>query len=65
MDYQFANLLGAPYRGGSLLLRGDTLICPAGNRVREVQLRDAASRALRVQVRTYRPVHCTGTQACS
>jgi len=39
MDYQFSNLLGAPYRGGSLLLDGDCLICPAGNRVREVRRR--------------------------
>jgi periodic tryptophan protein 2 len=52
MNYTFANLLGAPYRGGSLLLRGDTLLCPAGNRVREVALRDAASHAHRVQVRS-------------
>ena len=51
MNYEFANLLGAPYRGGSLLFDGDTLICPSGNRVREVGLRDAATRALKVQAR--------------
>jgi periodic tryptophan protein 2 len=43
MNYTFANLLGAPYRGGSILVHEDTLICPAGNRIREVDLRNATS----------------------
>lgn len=49
MNYSFANLLGAPYRGGSILLHGDTLICPAGNRVREVDLRSTTSHTLKQQ----------------
>lgn len=38
MDYEFKNLLGAPYRGGTLLLHGTKLISPAGNRLTEVEL---------------------------
>ena len=33
MDYKFANLLGAPYRGGNLILRGTELLSAVGNRV--------------------------------
>lgn len=44
MDYAFSNLLASPYRGGNIVLRDDTLLCAAGNRVREVELRGAASR---------------------
>lgn len=33
MNYRFTNLLGAPYRGGTLALAGDTLFSPVGNRV--------------------------------
>jgi periodic tryptophan protein 2 len=36
MNYQFANLLGAPYRGGNLLLHGPELLSPVGNRVSQV-----------------------------
>lgn len=36
MNYRFANLLGAPYRGGSLVLHGTQLLTPVGNRVAEV-----------------------------
>ena len=36
MNYRFSNLLGAPYRGGTLLLHGDVLLSPVGNRVTEV-----------------------------
>ncbi|KAI5075509.1 hypothetical protein GOP47_0009585 [Adiantum capillus-veneris] len=34
MNYKFQNLLGAPYRGGNLLISGNTqLLSPVGNRV--------------------------------
>jgi periodic tryptophan protein 2 len=36
MNYVFANLLGAPYRGGNLLLHGAELLSPVGNRVSQV-----------------------------
>lgn len=36
MNYRFANLLGAPYRGGSVALAGDVLFSPVGNRVATV-----------------------------
>lgn len=36
MNYQFSNLLGAPYRGGNLLLHGNDLLAPVGNRVSQV-----------------------------
>jgi hypothetical protein len=49
MNFTFSNILGSPYRGGSLVLHGDTLICPAGNRVREVSLREATSLTLPIQ----------------
>lgn len=37
MNYRFTNLLGAPYRGGTLALAGDTLFTPVGNRVGTVR----------------------------
>jgi hypothetical protein len=49
MNFTFSNILGSPYRGGSLLLHGDTLICPAGNRIREVSLREATSLTYPIQ----------------
>lgn len=49
MNYTFTNLLGAPYRGGSILIQDDTLLCPAGNRIREVDLRNATSLTHRQQ----------------
>jgi hypothetical protein len=36
MDYQFSNLLGAPYRGGNLVIHGTELLSPVGNRVSQV-----------------------------
>lgn len=36
MDFRFANLLGAPYRGGNILLAGTELLSPVGNRVSQV-----------------------------
>ena len=37
MNFTFASLLGAPYRGGSLCMHGDTLLSPVGNRVAQVR----------------------------
>ena len=37
MDFRFTNLLGAPYRGGNLLLHGTELISAVGNRVSVVR----------------------------
>lgn len=37
MDYRFANLLGAPYRGGNLILHGTELLSAVGNRVSVVR----------------------------
>ena len=40
MNFSFRNLLGAPYRGGTILLsKGDSLLAPVGNRVNEVRRR--------------------------
>ena len=36
-DFRFANLLGAPYRGGTLLLHDNWLFSPVGNRVTRVR----------------------------
>ena len=38
MDYKFQNLLGAPYKGGSVAMTGDTLLTPVGNRVSQVRM---------------------------
>lgn len=39
MNFKFSNLLGAPYRGGNVLLAGDKqLLTPVGNRVSLVDL---------------------------
>ncbi len=37
MDFRFSNLLGAPYRGGTLLLHENTLLSPVGNRVTQAR----------------------------
>jgi hypothetical protein len=42
MNYAFSNLLGAPYRGGNLLLHGTELLSPVGNRVSQVGARRRA-----------------------
>ena len=44
--YQFSNLLGAPYRGGSLVMTGNRLLTPVGNRVTEVDLTMSSSKTL-------------------
>lgn len=37
MNFKFSNLLGAPYRGGNLLVTGENeLLTPVGNRVSQV-----------------------------
>lgn len=52
MNYKFANLLGAPYRGGNLLLHGPELLSPVGNRVSQV--RASRSRNLATALRARR-----------
>jgi len=37
MNFRFHNLLGAPYRGGTLVLHEDVLLSPVGNRVAQVR----------------------------
>ena len=36
MNFAFSNLLGAPYRGGNLVLDGRELLSAVGNRVSQV-----------------------------
>ena len=38
MNFEFSNLLGAPYRGGNLLLTSSELLSPVGNRVSQVYM---------------------------
>lgn len=42
MNYKFANLLGAPYRGGNVILHGSELLSPVGNRVSQVSCHNSA-----------------------
>ena len=44
--YRFDNLLGAPYRGGNLCVRGTKLLNSIGNRVSEVDLTLSSSTTL-------------------
>ena len=44
--YRFSNLLGAPYRGGNLCIRGNHLLTSVGNRVTEVDLHLSSSTTL-------------------
>ena len=37
MNFKFSNLLGAPYRGGNLVVSGNDLLTPVGNRVGQVR----------------------------
>ena len=37
MNFQFSTLLGAPYRGGNLLIHDTDLLTPVGNRVSQVR----------------------------
>eukprot|EP00873_Tetraselmis_striata_P006422 jgi/Tetstr1/426686/TSEL_016956.t1 len=43
MEFAFSNLLGAPYRGGNLLLHGEELYAPIGNKVSQVGLTQSRS----------------------
>lgn len=38
MNFKFSNLLGAPYRGGNLIIHGNDLLSPVGNRISQVCL---------------------------
>ncbi|GLI62923.1 nucleolar protein, component of the U3 processome [Volvox africanus] len=44
MDFVFNNLLGAPYRGGTLLIHNNELLTPVGNRVGQVNLTESTSK---------------------
>ncbi|CAG9460299.1 unnamed protein product [Pedinophyceae sp. YPF-701] len=46
MNWQFTNLLGAPYRGGNTVMLGPHLFSPIGNRVSQVDLEQGTSRTL-------------------
>nr|ADF43197.1 UTP1m [Chlamydomonas reinhardtii] len=46
MNYVFSNLLGAPYRGGTLLIQNNELLTPVGNRVGQVNLTESTSKCL-------------------
>nr|BCL66081.1 nucleolar protein, component of the U3 processome [Volvox africanus] len=46
MDFVFNNLLGAPYRGGTLLIYNNELLTPVGNRVGQVNLTESTSKCL-------------------
>ncbi|GMH38361.1 hypothetical protein BSKO_06245 [Bryopsis sp. KO-2023] len=46
MNYKFSNLLGAPYRGGTILLNGHELLSPVGNRAQVVDLAQSTTSAL-------------------
>lgn len=37
MNFQFQNVMGAPYRGGSLIIHGSELLSPIGNRVSQAR----------------------------
>lgn len=44
MNFTFSNLLGAPYRGGNLVITAqDELLTPVGNRVTEINLIESTS----------------------
>ncbi|KAG6606783.1 Periodic tryptophan protein 2, partial [Cucurbita argyrosperma subsp. sororia] len=50
MNYRFQNLLGAPYRGGNVLISEDTLlISPVGNRISVTDLVKSQTATLPVQ----------------
>jgi hypothetical protein len=37
MNYKFSSLLGAPYRGGNLVIHDNELLTPVGNRITQVR----------------------------
>ncbi|KAL6746228.1 WD40-repeat-containing domain protein, partial [Haematococcus lacustris] len=46
MNFKFSNLLGAPYRGGNLIIHGNELLTPVGNRVSQINLAESTSQTL-------------------
>ncbi|KAG2492638.1 hypothetical protein HYH03_009054 [Edaphochlamys debaryana] len=46
MNFVFNNLLGAPYRGGTLVIHDNELLTPVGNRVGQVNLTESTSKCL-------------------
>ncbi|KAG1660074.1 hypothetical protein FOA52_006420 [Chlamydomonas sp. UWO 241] len=46
MNFRFSNLLGAPYRGGNLLIHGNELLTPVGNRVGTIDLVQSTSQTM-------------------
>ncbi|PSC76313.1 periodic tryptophan 2-like protein [Micractinium conductrix] len=46
MNYRFSSLLGAPYRGGNLLIHDNDLLTPVGNRVSQINLTESVSATL-------------------
>ncbi|KAF5838324.1 WD40 repeat-like protein [Dunaliella salina] len=46
MNFRFSNLLGAPYRGGNLIIHDNELLTPVGNRVGQVDLVHSTSQTL-------------------
>ena len=56
LNYKFSNLLGAPYRGGNLLLHGTELLSAVGNRVSQVRRRHGPDSARS---------HCRPPRSCA
>eukprot|EP00899_Mesostigma_viride_P002377 jgi/Mesvir1/1213/Mv17699-RA.2 len=47
MNFQFSNLLGAPFRGGNVILyEGSKLLTPVGNRISLLDLKDSTATTL-------------------
>eukprot|EP01025_Chloroclados_australasicus_P005925 TRINITY_DN1192_c0_g1_i5.p1 TRINITY_DN1192_c0_g1~~TRINITY_DN1192_c0_g1_i5.p1 ORF type:complete len:967 (-),score=113.08 TRINITY_DN1192_c0_g1_i5:314-3214(-) len=46
MNFGFSALLGAPYRGGNAVLRDKVLLCPAGNRINQLDLTQSCGSTL-------------------
>lgn len=49
MNYKFSNLLGASYRGGSVILRENELVSPVGNRLQVLELSESTTSTLRFE----------------
>ena len=65
MNFAFSNLLGAPYRGGTLLIHDNELLTPVGNRVTQVGAGLGRRSAARPPVHARRPLappHSSHTQ---
>ena len=46
MEFRFADLLGAPYRGGSIVFDGATILSPVGNRLQTIRQTETRTLAL-------------------